>query len=134
MNPSSGCGGNKQSPRHCPLLSPHCSGSYLYCLLHQVHLGLMPGKHFLEDKESTVKEPGFARGQTAILSFEIPTAYQVRVPQKVLEAFGVESIHRVLCNRVQRQVTLEIQSHSAKPRTCSVSWIEWNISQNVFPG
>lgn len=33
------------------------------------------------------------------LSFESPAAYQVRVPQKVLEAFDVESIHRVLCNR-----------------------------------
>lgn len=67
--------------------------SYLYCLLHQVHLGLLPGKHFLEGKRSTAKECGVACGQTATLSFESPAAYQVRVPQKLLEAFGVESIH-----------------------------------------
>lgn len=64
----------------------------------------MPGKHLLENKGSTVKVLGFACGQTAILSFESPAAYQVRVPQKVLEAFGVECIHCVLSDRAERQV------------------------------
>lgn len=63
--------------------------------------------------------------------FESPAAYQVRVPQKVLEAFGVERIHCVLSDREERQVTLIIQGHNTKPRTCNMSWSEKNILQNV---
>lgn len=65
------------------------------------------------------------------LSLGGPAAYQVRVPQKLLEAFGVESIHRVLYN-TEKPVTLTVRGHDTKPRTCNVSRSE-NISQDVFP-
>lgn len=68
------------------------------------------------------------------VSFERRAAYQVGVPQQLLEASGVESIHGVLCNTEQREVTLVIRGHDTKPGTCNMSWGKENISQNGFPG
>ena len=44
----------------------------------------------------------------ASLSFAGHAAYQVGVPQQLLEAFGVESIHGVLRNTEQREAILRI--------------------------
>ena len=52
--------GQQRRPRpwtSSPLTS---QGPYLYRLLHQVHLGLLLGEHFLEDKKRTVTERGLA--------------------------------------------------------------------------
>lgn len=131
--PSSGCcgAGAARRARSTAASSARTAlASYLYRLLHQVHLGLMPGKHFLEDR-STVKELGFAGGQTAILSVERPAAYQVRVPQEVLEAFGVEGIHRVLWDR---QTDRPLWSSKARTQNPGHATCEENTPQSIFPG
>lgn len=115
-------------PRHRCLLSPHCPALLPPRPASADSSGPPAWQAFSGGQEGTVKELALACGQTAVLSFESPTAYQVRVPQKLLEAFGVESIHRVLRNdRAEKQVTPVIRGHNTKPRTRDTSHSE-NIS------
>ena len=64
-------GGRRQQgrPRHWTASALTSRAPYLYCLLHQVHLGLLLGQHFLEDKERTVTERGLAWAKPQVSGF-----------------------------------------------------------------